>query len=291
MENYLFFRLKHLFIASINKEKYMIDKIVLVTGASSGIGKALAFEFASRGSKLVLAARNIEKLKEIEKTLTKQGSQVLIVKTDVSIESDCQNLISEAVAKFGRIDVLINNAGISMRAMFKDCELSVLKNLMDVNFWGTVYCTKYAMPYITQSKGSVVGVISIAGYIGLPGRTGYSASKYAIRGFLDTLRVENLKTGVHVLVAAPGFTASNVRNVALTADGSSQGETPRDEAKMMTAEVCAAHIAKAVVRRKCELILTFVEGKFTVWLKKWFPSLLEKLTYNHMAKEPNSGLE
>jgi len=269
----------------------MIDKIVLVTGASSGIGKALAFEFASRGSKLVLAARNVEKLKEIEKTLKEQGTEVLIVKTDVSIESDCQNLISEAVAKFGRLDVLINNAGISMRAMFKDCDLSVLKNLMDVNFWGTVYCTKYAMPHITQSKGSVVGVISIAGYVGLPGRTGYSASKYAIRGFLDTLRVENLKTGVHVLVAAPGFTASNVRNVALTADGSSQGETPRDEAKMMTAEVCAAHIAKAVVKRKRELILTFIEGKFTVWLKKWFPSLLEKLTYSHMAKEPNSGLE
>jgi len=269
----------------------MKDKIVLVTGASSGIGKALAFEFASRGAKLVLAARSVDKLQEVERTLTEQGTEVLSVKTDVSIESDCEKLISAAVAKFGGIDVLINNAGISMRAMFKDCDLSVLKNLMDVNFWGTVYCTKFAMPHILASKGSVVGVISIAGYVGLPGRTGYSASKYAIRGFLDTLRVENLKTGVHVLVAAPGFTASNVRNVALTADGSSQGETPRDEAKMMTAEVCAQHIAKAVVKRKSELILTFIEGKFTVWLKKWFPSLLEKLTYNHMAKEPNSGLE
>ncbi|MPQ48857.1 SDR family oxidoreductase [Marinifilum sp. N1E240] len=269
----------------------MENKVVVITGASSGIGKALAFEFASRGSKVVLAARNTDKLKEVENELLANGTEVLSVKTDVSIEEDCKGLMEKSIERFGVIDVLINNAGISMRALFADLDLSVLKQLMDVNFWGTVYCTKYAMPYITKAKGSVVGVISIAGYIGLPARSGYSASKYAIRGFLDTLRVENLKTGVHVLVAAPGFTASNVRNVALTADGSSQGETPRDEDKMMSAEECARLIAKAVVKRKRELIMTFVEGKITVWLKKWFPSLLEKLTYNHMAKEPNSPLK
>lgn len=269
----------------------MNQKIVVITGASSGIGKALAFEFAARGSKIVLAARNLEKLHEVEEIITSKGNEVLSVQTDVSKEEDCKRLIDETVKRFGGIDVLINNAGISMRALFADLDLSVIKNLMDVNFWGTVYCTKFAMPHITKAKGSVVGVISIAGYIGLPARTGYSASKYAIRGFLDTLRVENLKTGVHVLVAAPGFTASNVRNVALTADGSTQGETPRDESKMMSAEECARLIAKAVVKRKRELIMTFVEGKFTVWLKKWFPSLLEKLTYNHMAKEPDSPLK
>ncbi|PKQ62055.1 short chain dehydrogenase [Labilibaculum filiforme] len=269
----------------------MEQKIVVITGASSGIGKALALEFASRGSKIVLAARNLEKLKEVEKSILALGSEVLTVKTDVSVEEDCKNLITETVKRFGGVDVLINNAGISMRALFTDLDLSVIKNLMDVNFWGTVFCTKFAMPYITKSKGSVVGVISIAGYIGLPARSGYSASKYAIRGFLDTLRVENLKTGVHVLVAAPGFTASNVRNVALTADGSMQGETPRDESKMMSAEECARLIAKAVVNRKRELILTFMEGKLTVWLKKWFPALLERLIYNHMAKEPNSPLK
>jgi len=269
----------------------MNQKIVVITGASSGIGKALAFEFASRGSKIVLAARNLEKLKEVEESILLMGNEVLSVKTDVSIEADCKNLIEETISRFSGIDVLINNAGISMRALFADLDLSVIKNLMDVNFWGTVYCTKFAIPYITQSKGSVVGVISIAGYIGLPARTGYAASKYAIRGFLDTLRVENLKTDVHVLVAAPGFTASNVRNVALTADGSSQGETPRDESKMMSAEECARLIANAVVKRKRELVMTFVEGKFPVWLKKWFPSLLEKLTYSQMAKEPDSPLK
>jgi short-subunit dehydrogenase len=159
---------------------------------------------------------------------------------------------------------------------------------MDVNFYGTVYCSKFALPYLLKTRGSLVGVISIAGFIGLPGRTGYSASKFAIRGFLDTVRIENMKKGLHVLVAAPGFTTSEVRKVALTNDGSQQGETPRNEGKMMTAEECAFHIVKAIEKRKRELILTFTEGKLTVFLGKFWPSLLDKLAYNHMAKEPNS---
>ena len=236
------------------------QKYVLITGASSGIGEACAYEFAARGSKIVLAARNIAKLRNIEANLTNKGGESLVVKTDVSIEDDCKNLIVRTIEQYGRIDVLVNNAGISMRALFKDLDLSVIKNVMDVNFWGTVYCTKYALPYLLEAKGSVVGVISIAGYIGLPARTGYSASKYAIRGFLDTLRVETLKQGLHVLVAAPGFTASNIRMTALTADGSQQGETPRNESKMMSSEECARHIVNSVIKRKRELILTFVEA-------------------------------
>ncbi len=264
----------------------MKDKVVVITGASSGIGKALAYEYAAQGAKLVLAARREDKLMEMKEDLI--GNEILSVVTDVSVESDCKRLIDESIARFGTIDVLINNAGISMRAMFEDLDLSVIHRLMDVNFWGTVYCTKYALPYLLKTKGSVVGIISIAGYVGLPGRTGYSASKFAVRGFLDTLRIENLKKGLHVLVAAPGFTASNVRFSALTADGSQQGETPRDESKMMSAELCAQKIVNAINRRKRELILTFVEGKFTVFLGKFWGGLLDKLTYNHMAKEPNS---
>lgn len=178
-----------------------------------------------------------------------------------------------------------------MRALFEEVDLNVIHQLMDVNFYGTVYCSKYALPYLLKTKGSLVGVISIAGYVGLPGRTGYSASKFAIRGFLDTVRIENLKKGLHVLVAAPGFTASEVRKVALTDDGSQQGETPRDESKMMSAEDCARHIVRAIEKRKRSLILTFAEGKLTVFLGKFFPALLDKLTYNHMAKEPNSPLK
>ena len=264
----------------------MINKIVVITGASSGIGRALALEFAARGAKLVLGARRTERLRELEQLLPE--TEILSVQTDVSSEEDCRNLIEQAVERFGRIDVLINNAGISMRALFEEVDLSVIRQLMDVNFWGTVYCTKYALPYVLQAKGSIVGVISIAGYVGLPGRTGYSASKYAIRGFFDSLRIENLKKGLHVLVAAPGFTASEVRQASLTRDGKPQGQSPRKEEKMMTAETCARLIVKAVQKRKRELVLTFVEGKFTVWLGKWFPSLLDKLAYNHMAKEPDS---
>jgi len=266
----------------------MKNKVVIITGASSGIGKALAKEFGNRGAKLILAARNFEKLQEFTIELNASGIDALAVKTDVSCEDDCQNLVNSAIEKYGKIDVLINNAGISMRAIFKDLDLKVIRSLMDVNFWGTVYCTKYALPYLLQSKGSVVGIISIAGYLGLPGRTGYSASKFAIRGFLDTLRVENLKTGLHVLVAAPGFTASNIRHVALTADGSLQGETPRDEAKMMPAEIVARKIANAVVKRKRTLILTLIEGKLAVLLNKFFPSFVDSMSYKLMAKEPDS---
>lgn len=174
-----------------------------------------------------------------------------------------------------------------MRALFRDLDLSVIRSLMDVNFWGTVYCTKYALPYLLQSKGSVVGVISIAGFSGLPGRTGYSASKYAVRGFLDTLRIEHLYDGLHVMVFAPGFTASNVRNAALTADGSHQGETPRDEGKMMTAERCAGYLAEGLRKRRREMVLTPI-GKLTVLMHNIFPRLTDRLEFSYMAKEPGS---
>ncbi len=267
----------------------MKDKVVVITGASSGIGRALALEFASKGSKLVLGARRTEKLKEIEKELP--GSEIETVHTDVSREEDCKNLIEKAISRFGRIDVLINNAGISMRALFEDVDLEVLRKLMDVNFWGAVYCIRYALPHLLKTKGSLVGVISVAGHVGLPGRTGYSASKFALRGFLDTLRIENLKKGLHVLVVAPGFTTSEIRKVALTADGLEQGESPRNEGKMMPAEACASHIYKAVIKRKRQLVLTFTEGKLTVFLGKFMPKLLDKLTYKHMAMEPDSPVK
>ena len=265
------------------------DKVVIITGASSGSGLAAAKEFASHGCKVVMAARRLELLQETEKLIS-TTTEVLSVKCDVSIEEDCKALIEATVAKFGRIDILINNAGISMRAMFRDLDLSVIKQLMDVNFWGTVYCTKYALPWLLSSKGSVTGVISIAGYKGLPARTGYSSSKFAVYGFLDTLRIEHLHDGLHVMVFAPGFTASNIRQVALTADGSKQGETPRDENKMMTAEECAKHLSKGIIKRKAEVILT-TQGKLVVWINKFFPRLVDRLEYNFMKKEPNSPLK
>lgn len=197
-----------------------IPKTVIITGASSDIGKACAEEYAKKGANLVLAARQYDTLCNIAIDLTTRFKiEVIVVQCDVSLERDCENLIKQSLNRFGTIDVLVNNAGISMRALFRELDLIVLKRLMDVNFWGTVYCTKYALPALLKSKGSVVGISSGAAYHGFPGRTGYSASKFALNGFLEALRIENLKRGLHVLIAAPGFTASNIRYMALVKDG------------------------------------------------------------------------
>lgn len=267
----------------------MQNKVVVITGASSGIGKALAGEYASKGWNLVLAARRIERLIELEKKFKK--NEVLSVKTDVTVEEDCKNLIDSAIKRFGKIDVLINNAGISMRASTIDVEMEVLRKVMDVNFWGTVYCTKFSLPHLLASKGSLVGIMSVGGYVGLPARSGYSASKFAMRGFLDSVRVEHRRSGLHVLVAAPGFTASDIRKSALVADGRQQGETPRNESKMMSAEWCAFRIYTAVKRRQRKLILTFWEGKATVLIAKLWANLVDGFIYRTFAKEPDSPLK
>ncbi len=264
----------------------MQKKVVIITGASSGIGKALAEKYAAEGWSVVLAARREDKLKELQKRI--ESTEIFPVRTDVTVESDCENLINKTIEKFGRIDVLINNAGISMRALFNQTEMEVMRKVMDVNYWGTVYCTRFALPHLLKTKGSLVGVISVGGYVGLPGRTGYSASKFAVRGFLEAVRVENLKTGLHVLIAAPGFTTSEIRKSALNGEGKQQGETPRNENKMMSAEECAVHIFNAVQKRKRELVLTFAEGKLTVFLSKFFPRFIDKMSYKIFAREPDS---
>lgn len=267
------------------------DKVVIITGASSGIGKSLAHEFAKRGAHLVLGARQYVTLCEIAQSLEQQYSiKAVAVHCDVSIQDECEQLIKQTLLIFKKIDVLVNNAGISMRALFKDADVDVLKQLMDVNFWGTVYCTKYALPEIIKTKGTVVGVSSIAGYKGLPGRTGYSASKFAMNGFLDALRVENLKTGVNILTACPGFTASNIRNTALDKDGKQQGESTLHEEKMMTADEVAKIIVDGVEKNSRTLIMTG-QGKLTVALSKFIPAVLDKLVYNVFAKEKDSLLK
>lgn len=233
-----------------------------------------------------MAARSLDKLESYASGVA-DPDHVLCVRCDVTREDDCRALIDAAVERFGGIDILVNNAGISMRAMFKDLDISVIRSLMDVNFWGTVYCTKAALPYLLERKGQVVGVISIAGYSALPARTGYSASKYAVRGFLDTIRIEHLKDGLGVLVFAPGYTSSNVRNAALTADGSPQGVTPLDESKLMSAEKCAEHLARGLARRRSQVTLTAI-GKATVWAHRLFPRLTDRITYSYIAREADS---
>ncbi|MEA5138104.1 SDR family oxidoreductase [Arcicella rigui] len=268
----------------------MKDKVVIITGASSGIGKALAFAFGREGAKIVITGRKKEALVETSNELTQQGIENLPIVSDVSVEKDNLSVVNQTIEKYGKIDVLINNAGVSMRAMFEDCDPEVFRKVMDINFFGTVYITKYALPYIKATKGSIVGVSSIAGYRGLPVRIGYSASKFALNGFLEGLRTELLHTGVHVLTACPGFTASNIRTASLGADGNSKGETMRDEGKMMTSEEVADKILWAVKNRKRDLVLT-LQGKMAVLLNKWLPSLADKIVYNTLAKEKDSPLK
>ena len=267
----------------------MKNKVVIITGGSSGIGRALAEKFGSHGSKILVTGRNKEQLDKTVQDLQSKGITIEGFVSDVSLENDNKQMAMEAIKKFGTIDVLINNAGISMRALFEEVDLDVVKKVMDINFYGVLYATKYCLPEIIKNKGSIIGISSIAGYRGLPGRAGYSASKFALNGFLEVLRTEFLKRDVHVMTACPGFTASNIRKSSLTKDGSKQGESPRNETTMMSAEECARHIYQATVKRKNSLVLT-TQGKFTVFLNKWFPRLTDKLVYNVMAKESNAPI-
>ncbi len=270
--------------------KSLKGQCVVVTGASSGIGEALAYHYAKMGASVVLGARQQDKLQDVVKRIESDGGSAAYCVVDVVDAEQCRALIECAVKSFGGVDILICNAGLSMRALFDDVDLEVLHRLMDVNFWGAVNCVKYALPYIQQRRGSIVGVSSVAGLHGLPARTGYSASKYALTGFLETIRIENLKKGVHVMIACPGFTASNVRFSALTADGSSQGDTPRDEGKMMSSEQVASIIARDTAKRKRLSLMEF-NGRATHFVKKFMPAFLDKMFYSHMAKEPDSPLK
>jgi dehydrogenase/reductase SDR family member 7B len=266
------------------------DKVVLITGATSGIGEACALIFGKQGAKIVITGRNEEKLEKTFKKLKQSGIEVLAVLADAASEADNKLMAERAMEEFGRIDILINNAGISMRALFQDLDLNVFKKVIDTNFWGTVYATKYCLPAILESKGTIIGISSINGYRGTPARTAYTASKYAINGFFESLRTEIMNKGVHVMVASPGFTSSNIRNNALTADGKSQGESPRDEAKMMTPEQVAEEILHAALKRKRDLILT-TQGKLAVFLNKWIPGIMDGMVYREMAKEKDSPLK
>lgn len=265
------------------------DKVVIITGATSGIGEACAEVFGRQGAKITITGRSSEKLDLTAAKLRAQHIEVLPILADAGSEADNKRMAEETLSHFGRIDMLINNAGISMRAIFEDLDLDVFRKVMDTNFWGTVYATKYCLPAILESKGSIIGISSINGYRGTPARTAYTASKYAMNGFFESLRTEVMHKGVHVLVVAPGFTSSNIRNNALTADGKSQGESPRDEAKMMSSEEVADEILKAIVKRRRDLVLT-LQGKLAVFLNKWIPGIMDGMVYREMAKEKDSPL-
>lgn len=257
------------------------DKVVVITGGSDGIGKALVELYLNKGAKVATCARNYQKLYQLQAANT--GKPLFIHATDVSKETDCKGFMDAVIKEFGTIDILINNAGVSMRALVQDVDFETIRRVMDINFWGTVYCTKFALDHIIKNKGTIVGVSSIAGYRGLPGRSGYSASKYAVNGWLEALRTELLESGTNVMWVCPGFTSSNIRNAALNSKGVSQGESPMDEGAMMSSEECAGHIANAIEKRKRTLVLTFT-GKRAVFMNKFFPALADKLVRKFFFK-------
>ncbi len=253
---------------------HFTNKVVVITGGTDGIGKALVNLFLHEGASVATCGRNHDKLYQLQRLHINMPLHA--VATDVSKEGDCETFINSVIATFGTIDILINNAGISMRAMFKDLELETLRQLMNVNFWGSVYCTRLALDEIIKNKGTIAGISSVAGFRGLPGRTGYSASKFALKGFLESLRTELLDDGVNVMWVCPGFTSTNIRNAALNKNARPQGESPMDEKKMMTAEECAEHIMNAIKKRHRTLVLTTI-GKSTLFMSKFLPSVADKL--------------
>jgi short-subunit dehydrogenase len=263
------------------------NKTIILTGASAGIGRALALSLAQQGANLVLAARNQAALEEIAAACTNQtGSAIasgsapraIAIPTDVTQPEACQQLIEKAIATFGQIDSLINNAGISMVTRFDEItDLSIFEQVMQVNYLGAVYCTHYALPYLKASRGLLVAISSLCGKTAVPTRSGYVASKHAMQGFFDTLRIELRGTGVDVLVVSPGFVATDIRERALGANGQPLGQSPRDESKgNMLVDECVRQIVWAMERRKREHLMT-LKGKVTPWAKLIAPGLVDRI--------------
>lgn len=261
--------------------EFFYNKVVTVTGGTEGIGRALVEQLLQMGAKVATCGRNHDKLYGLQSEFPSFPLHTIVA--DVSNENDCRHFIESTIKAFGGIDILINNAGISMRALLKDLEIDVLKKVMNVNFFGAVYCTKYALNSLIERGGVIVGVSSIAGYRGLPGRSGYSASKHALQGWLESIRTE-LMDQVHVMWVCPGFTTSNIRNAALDERGEAQGEGLMDEGKMMPAEECAEYILRAIEKKKRTLVLTFT-GKRTVIMNKLFPGWADRLVNKFFMRD------
>lgn len=255
----------------------MKDNVVAITGASKGIGAELARQLAAKGAKLVLAARSEKELEAVAADCREAGASVVCVRADVAIERDCQAIVAGAVLAFGRLDTLVNNAGVSMWARFEDIEdMSILERIMRVNYMGAVYCTRHALPHLRESRGRIVAIASLAGLLGVPTRTGYSASKHAMRGFFDSLRIELAGTGVTVTVIYPGFVSTSIRETASGPDGTPIVVSPVKEDEAMSVEDCARRIVAAIERRERDVVMT-ARGKMGVWLKLLAPSLVDRL--------------
>ena len=253
------------------------QSVYIITGASEGIGNALARALVPFQPKLVLAARNIERLEELKRSLDLPEKDVIIVQTDIAIEKQCSDLIDTAIKHFGQIDYLVNNAGITMWAEFDQLtDLTVFDKLHQVNVMGSVYCTHYALPYLKQTHGTIVAISSMAGLTGVPTRSAYAASKHAMIGFFESLRIEQKENHVNVVIVAPDFVKSQIQKRAFDRNGVELGESPLNESKIMSAERCAEIIIDAMKNKK-RLVLTSWRGKLGRWIKMIIPELLDNI--------------
>ena len=253
------------------------DKVIIVTGASEGIGRALCLALAMQKPKLVLAARNEDRLNELKAEIESKGAHALVVPTDVSQENSCKELIEKTINHWDRLDVLVNNAGRTMWTTLEQVtDTSIIEQIMRINYLGAAYCAYYALPYLKQNKGRIAAVSSVAGLTGVPTRTAYCASKHAMFGFFDALRVELMDSGVTVTMIAPDFVLSEIHRRAFAGDGSPLGESPVQEEKIMTAEECAVQIIEALENRKRLLIMSS-RGKVGRWIKLIAPGLIDRV--------------
>lgn len=254
--------------------------VIVITGASEGIGAEMARQWAARGkagSALVLAARNVDKLEAVAADCRALGSQVLVQRCDVGVQAECVALMNATVAAFGRIDTLVNNAGMSAQALFSDVtDLGWYETLMRINHWGSVWCTHAALPHLKAAQGRIVGVSSLAGLVGVPGRTAYCGTKFAMTGFFEALRVELAAAGVSVTLAYPGVVATEIRYRGFNAKGEAAGQSGLDETGAMSVETCARLIIDGTEARDRDIVMT-AKGKLGRWLKLLVPGLVDKL--------------
>jgi short-subunit dehydrogenase len=255
---------------------------IIITGASDGIGAEIARQLARRHglqALLVLAARNTSGLQSVAAECKALGARTLILPTDVTVQEQCKHLIETTVRECGGVDILVNNAGVSAHALLEDVpqdKLGWYHDLMQVNFWGSVYCTHAALPYLKESHGRIVAVSSLAGLVGVPGRTAYSASKFAMTGFFEALRTELHGSGVSVTIAYPGVVDTRIRVNGLNALGEKAGLSGLKETSAMTVHECARQIVYAMVRRRREVVMT-AQGKLGRWLKMLAPGLVDRM--------------
>jgi short-subunit dehydrogenase len=262
--------------------------VIVITGASDGIGAEMARQLARRhGAEvaLVLAARTEEKLAQVGAQCAAAHAQVLEHRCDVSVESECRALVNAAVARFGRIDTLVNNAGMSAHARFEDVQnLDWYRRLMDINLWGSVWCTQAALPHLKRSQGRIVAVASLAGLIGVPGRTAYSATKFAMTGFFEALRTEVAPQGVSVTIAYPGVVATEIRYRGFNERGEPAGRSGLDERGAMSVQTCASLILQAMERRQRDVVMT-AKGKLGRWMKLLMPQRVDEMAMKALRRE------